>query len=125
MVMRAFNPQKNSVSMERMLRTIKLFARVTKASLGKMSTAPISSHQRPPELRGAGLTNGQEVGTESERVGAAVVKPVGPGPEVDRVDEHEHEVKAVHKAAAEDCENVSGSETQICPPINLRSYTHP
>jgi hypothetical protein len=99
--------------MERMLRTIKLFARVTNASLGKMSTAPIPTHQRPPELisgvgiSGVGLTDSEEVGTESKRISTAVVKSVGPGSEIDRVDEHEHEVKAVNKTAAEDCENVS------------------
>jgi hypothetical protein len=92
--------------MERILRTIRLFASVTNANLGKIKTAPIvmisTSAGATSVIK---LTNSEPVSTERQGFGILVVESVDPCAEVHAVYEHKHDVEPVDKTAAEDCES--------------------
>lgn len=91
------------MSIERILRTIKLLAKVTKASRGKMRTAPIACVSRAMDSAARFcLTYCQPVGAKSHGIIVAVMKTISSRDQVDEVDEHEDEVESVDQGAAED-----------------------
>ena len=102
------NQQKNSVNMDRMLNTIRLFASVTNANLGKIRTAPVAHDVSLPHkpmilVWKLGHTYCQPIGTEGERLLIVILETIRPSAEVDRVDEHEDDIESVDQTAAEDC----------------------
>lgn len=103
--------------MDRTLRTIRLFARVMKASLGKIRTAPVSRYQYAEVLMRSRRTQCEPISAERKCLGIAVVKPIHSRTEVDTVYEHEYNVEAVDQAAAKDC-----NESALTPGTDRRNY---
>jgi hypothetical protein len=92
--------QKNSVNIDLILSTMRLFARVTKANRGNIITAPYLVSSDSPSS-GRELTDSKPISTQAEGIGIVIVKPIRSGTEVDSVNHHEHQIESVHQRAAE------------------------